>query len=175
MCKLIPIATLGKAVGLHGDMKCYLSTDFPEQLRSGCLFFLNTNDPLIIEYYLPDRDLIKFSIIHTREAAQRLTNRTLFTTMEQTLRECRLSVNEYFWFDILGCEVFEHTLRLGVVKDIHRLNADDYLEIMTDQSLVSKNMPATFLIPYIQRYIVKTDIHTKTIQTHDAYLLLKES
>ncbi|HIC43553.1 MAG TPA: hypothetical protein EYO73_04450, partial [Sulfurimonas sp.] len=53
------VAKIGKAVGVYGEMKFHLKTDFPEQFTKGFSFKTKRGE-LVIESYNPERDLIKF-------------------------------------------------------------------------------------------------------------------
>lgn len=171
----IEIARLGKAVGLMGEQKCYLLTDFPEQFEPGKTFFVK-NNPLTIEYFDPERELIKFREIHSREAAQKYTNLFLLSDINSTRENCELDEGEHFWFDIIGCQVKEENLTLGVVTDIQRIGNTDYLLVNTDSALTkSRGLAKSFLIPYIDPYVLEADTSAKAIRTQNTLALLEES
>ena len=168
------IATIGKSVGLWGEVKLHLHTDFEEQFKKGSTFITDKNQKLTIENYNPKRGVVKFLGITTVDDAKRLTNQKLLSSEEDSRENCELSDGEYFWFDIIGCKVVEDSKTLGVVKDIQRITANDMLEIKTDKSLVSQGLEKSFLIPYVKDvYIDRVDLENKTIYTKDAYQLLE--
>jgi len=51
----------------------------------------------------------------------------------------------------------------------------DYLFIQTDKALVANELPKSFLIPNISRYILSVDIDSKTITVIDAKEILEAS
>ena len=168
------IATIGKSVGLWGEVKLHLHTDFIEQFKKGASFTTNKNQKLIIEKYNHDRGVVKFLGISTLDDAKKLTNQQLLTTKEESYKNCELGDEEYFWFDIIGCKVVEDGKTLGVVKDIQRITANDMLEIKTDKTLTNDGLAKSFLIPYIKDvYIKSVDLESKTITTQNAIELLK--
>jgi len=172
MSDSLTIATIGKAVGLWGEVKLHLHTDFDSQFKKGATFTTNKNLTLTIQKYDHDRGLVKFLNINTRDDVQKLTNQKLLTTIEKSREDCQLDEDEYFWFDIIGCKVVEDDKTLGVVKDIQRLTTNDYLEVKTSQEF--KEYANTFLIPYIKDvYIKSVDLNNKTIYTKDAFSLLE--
>jgi len=172
MTDKLTIATIGKAVGLWGEVKLHLHTDFDSQFKKGTTFTTNKNQKLTIEKFDEARGLVKFLGITTREDAQKLTNQKLLTSIEQSREACELNEDEYFWFDIIGCTVVEDEKTLGVVKDIQRLSTNDFLEIKTSDEF--KSYSNTFLVPYIKDvYIDSVDLDTKTIYTKDAFGLLE--
>ncbi len=172
MSKLLTIATIGKAVGLWGEVKLHLHTDFDSQFQKGSIFTTNKNKKLTIEYYNHERNLVKFLGISTREDASKLTNQTLSSSIEDSRKVCELGEDEYFWFDIIGCKVVDDDKTLGVVKDIQRFSINDYLEIKTSDEF--KSYANSFLIPYVKDiYIDRVDLENKTIYTKDAFGLLE--
>ena len=174
MNKRFTIATIGKSVGLWGEVKLHLHTDFDSQFKAGTTFTTSKNQTLTIERYNHERGLVKFLGISTREDAAKLTNQTLMATEEESRKNCELQKDEYFWFDIIGCQVVEDDLILGEVKDIQRLTANDYLEVKTSNDLVKDGYAKSFLIPYVKKiYIDKVDIENKKIFVKNSLELLK--
>lgn len=170
----LTIATIGKSVGLWGEVKLHLHTDFEEQFKKGSTFITDKNQKLTIENYNPQRGVVKFLGITTLDDAKRLTNQKLLCSEEDSRKACKLEDGEYFWFDIIGCKVVEDDKILGVVKDIQRITANDMLEVKTDKALVNQGLEKSFLIPYVKDvYIDRVDLENKTIYTKDAYSLLE--
>lgn len=172
----IYVAKLGKAVGLQGHLRLFIDSDFPEQFKKGATFTTNRNLTLKVLECNIDKELIRFEEYLDVDLAKKLTNSELFTTQEATKEYCKLKENEFFWFDLISCEIFEKDLKLGVVKDIHRYPLNDYLEVNTDILLVQKNLPKTFLIPHIfDTFIEKVDIENKKIFVLNAFDILENS
>ncbi|XPV69251.1 MAG: ribosome maturation factor RimM [Halarcobacter sp.] len=172
----IYVAKLGKTVGLKGDLKLFIDSDFPEQFKKNALFTTNKNLQLKVLEYNPNKETIKFETYEDVDLAKKLTNQELYVSIEDTKNNCNLEDDEYFWFDIIGCTVIENDLVLGVVKDIHRYPLDDYLEVITSKELVEKELPKTFLIPYKKdKYIINVEINNKTIQTKNSFEILENS
>lgn len=170
------VAKLGKAVGLKGDLKIHLESDFPKQFKEGASFSTNRKINLCVESFNEKRGTIKFIDINDIDAAKKLTNMELYSSYDNTRKNCSLNKDEYFWFDIIGCEVFEDDKLLGSVKDIHRYPITDYLEIITASELVENKLPNNFLLPYInEEYILSVDIDNKKIFTKDALAILENS
>lgn len=110
------------------------------------------------------------------DEAKKLTNQLLYVSKEDTIKNCTLDENEFFWFDIIGCEIVENSQTLGRVKEIHRYPLDDYLEVETDPRLIEKKLPKSFLIPYnLENYILKVDIDKKVIETKNSFDILENS
>ncbi len=171
----IYIAKIGKTVGLHGELKLHLDTDFPEQFKKDATFTLSNNTTVTIESYNKKRDVVKFKDFDNCDIARKLINKEVFTTTEDSKATCNLSNKQYFWFDIIGSTIIDTGNTLGTVKDIHRYGDTDYLEIATTEELIQKDLPKTFMIPYVDQYILSVDTATKTIQTSKAIEILENS
>jgi 16S rRNA processing protein RimM len=174
--EFIFVAKLGKAVGLQGQLRLFMDTDFPEQFKKGAVFKTNKKLELKVAEYNSTRELIKFENFDDLETAKKLTNQELFSTIEQTKENCKLKKNEFFWFDLISCKVFEKGLELGSVKEIQRYPLNDYLEIETSSELVEKGHPKVFLIPHIfNKYVLNVDINNKKIEVKDSLIILENS
>ena len=172
---LLHVATLGRTVGLKGDIKLNLHTDFPEQFVKGSTFDMENGSVITLHSYNPDRELAHIVGYDTPEAAKVLTNAKLFTTHEATRARCKLAKDEFFWFDLPGLNVFEGEKLLGSVQEIERIGAQDYLSIKTDSALVEKGAADNFLIPYIDRFVLKVDLEMKKILVDGGVDLLEAS
>jgi 16S rRNA processing protein RimM len=168
------IAQIGKSVGLRGDLKLHLHTDFPEQFKKDATFSSDRGELKVADVNFK-RGTIRFVGYDGVDNAKKLTNAKIYSSLEQTKELCSLNEGEHFWFDIIGCDVVEDGEVLGRVTDIQRLLDIDYLAIKTDKLLVEEGMPKEFLLPYIPRYIIQADIESKKIQTQDAKDVLEAS
>ncbi len=173
--KLLHIATIGKTVGIKGDMKFHIKCDFPEQFKKNSSFLINKKDKITLTDVDLDKGLVKINGLQNPEDCKKFTNAKLFTTYEQTRKDCHLEDGENFWFDIEDCKVYENETLLGVVKEIERLTLHDYLSVATDVVLVDKGLPKSFLIPYILPFKVDIDVDKKIIHVHGAMDILEAS
>lgn len=173
--RLLHIATLGRTVGLGGEMKLHLFTDFPEQFQPGETFFTKERTPLTLQEVNLDRGIVKLEGIDTPEAAKRFTNVKLFTTYGRTREICHLGEGQYFWFDLVGSTVMEDEDVLGQVLEIERIGAIDYFVIKTDDALVAKGHPKQFLLPYQPHFIVDVDIDAGIIRVQGGLAILEAS
>jgi len=161
--ELLHIATIGKVVGLKGDMKLHIKSDFPEQFISGNSFLLNKKETITLSDVNHERGLVKIKGYTTPEDARKFTNAKLYTTYEETRKNCHLEDGEYFWFDIEGCDIYEDGKLLGNISEIDRLLDNNYLKIKTDKELVSEGYSKSFLLPYNDNYISATNVKDKKI------------
>ena len=168
------IAQIGRTIGLWGDLKFHLHTDFPEQFKIGYTYKSNRGDLTISDINFK-RGTIRFQGYESIDAAKKLTNAKIFADMEQTKANCDLQEGEHFWFDIIGCTVKQDDETLGVIEDIQRMLDTDYLAIKTDVALVEAGLPKQFLLPYIERYVTKADTEIKIVYVKDAKDVLEAS
>lgn len=171
----IYVAKLGKSVGLKGEMKIFIDSDFPEQFKKGATFTTNKKLNLTVSSYNSNRDTIIFEEVNNVDEAKKLTNQQLFSSIEETKKSCNLNDNQYFWFDIINCKIYENEELLGKVIELHRYPISDYLEISTSEELVNNKLPKTFLIPYEDNYILNVEIEKKSITVKDAKAILENS
>lgn len=175
MNEKIYVAKLGKTVGLNGTMKVYIDSDFPEQFKKNAKFITQKNKQLTVENFNSNNSTVKFLDINSVEDAKKLTNSHLFSSIEATKQNCKLKKDQYFWFDLIGCDIIENNEILGKIIDIQRLPLDDYFVIETTKELQQKDLTKQFLIPYTKQYIQSVDIANKKIIVTNAKDILEAS
>jgi len=172
---LLHIATLGKSVGLRGDMKLHIKSDFPEQFKTGTSFLINKKEKITLSDVNLERGIVRINNITNPEDAKKFTNAKLFTTYEATRKNCHLNKGEYFFFDLEDCDVYEDGKHLGRVKEVERINITNYLSIVTDSALVKSGSAKSFLVPFIEPFKVAVDIEAKRIELRGAVDILEAS
>ena len=199
---LLVVGKFGRSVGVDGTLRLFLQTDFPQSIKRGVK--LKSDSPLYpnleVSYFMFPKDesshsnskaLVRFVGIDSKDSADQLTNFLLFNTIQATRENCKLDDGEFFWFDIVGCKIFEDNVVLGEVVEIERIGNIDYLHIATDRNLISLSNPnsviqeelgirnrkirKSFLLPYIKAYIVGVSLRQKSILVNGGLALLLES
>jgi len=173
--KLLHIATIGKTVGIQGDMKFHIKCDFPEQFKNNTSYLINKKSKITLTHVDLEKGLVKINGLSNPEDCKKFTNAKLYTTYEQTRKDCHLEEGENFWFDIEDCQVIEDGKLLGVVYEVERLAVHDYLSVITDEALVKKGFAKSFLIPYITPFKVSIDVDKKIIIVSGAMDILEAS
>ena len=168
------IAQIGRTIGLWGDLKFHLHTDFPEQFKIGNTYKSSRGDLIIADINFT-RGIIRFTGYESIDSAKKLTNTKLYMDETQSKEACDLKEGQHFWFDVIGCVVKQDDEVLGLVEDIQRMGDTDYLAIKTEGTLVEEGLSKNFLLPYIERYIIKVDTDEKTVYTQDAKDILEAS
>jgi len=118
---------------------------------------------------------VKFRGYESIDSAKKLTNTKIYANIEQTKENCDLKEGQHFWFDVIGCSVIQDEEILGIIEEIQRMGDTDYLLMKTDDALVKADLPKTFLIPYIDRYILNVEIEEKIVYVKDAKDILEAS
>lgn len=173
---LIEVAQVGRLVGLRGELKLHLQCDFPEQFKKGKKFSTQKGEELEIFSYNASRGLVSFVGYQDRDSAAKLVNSLLFTTHDDSIKECSLKEGEFFWFDIIGSSVVDQDgTNLGLVDEIERIASTDYLVVKTSQELVQKKMPPMFYLPYIARYVLSFDKENRIVHSVDGLGILENS
>lgn len=168
---LLVIAKIGKTHGLFGELKLYILSDFPEQFASGATFYCENYGDLTIEYFDTEKETVKFKHINIKEDAAKLTNRQLYSSIQESEKSIPLKEDELFYHQAIGFNVIEEGQTIGSIIDIHRYGDTDYLEIVSAIEPINK----TFLLPYIDRYVSHIDKEKKEIFAKDAISILEES
>lgn len=168
------IAQIGRTIGLWGDLKFHLHTDFPEQFKVGQTYKSDRGNLTIADINFT-RGTVRFRGHESIDSAKKLTNTKLYANEAQTKENCELDEGQHFWFDVIGCVVKQDDEILGVVDDIQRMADTDYLVVKTDASLIEAGLSKEFLLPYIERYIIKVDTEEKIVYTKDAKDILEAS
>lgn len=172
---LIEVAQIGRLVGLRGELKLHIHSDFPEQFKKGKVFTTQKNTTLVVHSYNHTRSIISFEGYLDRDSAAKLVNSFLFTSSSQAEEDCILNEGEFFWYDVIGSKVVEDDLVLGIVEDIERIGSVDYMVVKTDALQVQKGFAKQFYIPYIERYVKDFSKETKCVMSVDALGLLENS
>ncbi len=150
------VAKLGRTIGIKGFVRLHNLSDFPEQFKRGASFFDESGRELIIKEY--SGDSVLFEGFEGIENAKNLVNLSLYQSIEQSRKACKLGKDEFFYFDIIGLKVLENGVQLGIVKDIIEVGAHHLLLIATDEKLVaaSTNAPAV-----AKKFVATADKPTK--------------
>lgn len=173
----ILVAKCGKTIGLKGELKLILYTDFLDFFTTDTEL-LCENRILKVEKFNKNKNSIKFKEINDISDAKLLNSNLLYTSRELTRKNCKINNDEYFWFDIIGCNIFDKDVFIGKVIDINRIGNIDYLVVSVDFNLYtnySKIKVNKFMLPYIDRYIIECNISTKEIKSTGAIGILEES
>jgi len=168
------VAQIGRTIGLWGDLKLHFHTDFPQQFQVGSILKSDRGSLEIIDIN-HTRSLVRFKGYEGIDYAKKLTNAKIYTDYQDTKNSCELEDGQHFWFDIIGSMLDDNGELIGKIVDIQRMLDIDYLLLDTSSELVERGFSKTFLVPYIPRYIIKSDIDAKIVYSQDAKEILEAS
>lgn len=167
---LVLVAKLGRTVGVQGFVRLHNLSDFPEQFECGASFF--DKNSRVLKIKARNAQSVLFEDFESLESAKTLVNLELFQSVEKSRTSCKLNEGEFFYFDIIGLEVFENGLLLGVVKDILPAG-NDLLLIKSDENIVKKGFASEFYLPYVDFYVKSVELQNKQIHAQNALMLLE--
>lgn len=170
---LVEVCKLGKTVGLKGAVKLHNYSDFPEQFKKGAIFYDKNGNEFVIFSFDKVNSTVIFDGFFNIDLAKTLTNTILYRTLDDTRKYCKLKKDEFFYFDIIGCEILENNEILGIVNDILEAGGGFLLNIKTNQNFT--DYAKEFFIPYIDNFIEKVDLSSKQIFVKNSLEILKNS
>ena len=168
----ILVAKIGKAVALKGFLRLHILSDFPYIFKKDNTFSSIDDRKFKIKSFDKERSLVLFEGYEDVNLARELTNLELYKSLEETRKECKLKKDEFFYFDIISCEVFEDGEKIGEVFDILQTSAS-YLFLVKTTKTIRANFAKEFYLPYVDFYIDSVDIKSKKIYAKNTLELLK--
>ena len=148
----IIIGKLGKVRGLDGTLKIVSLTDFEDRFDNLEKVFVDENIMQVEKIqHIGGEIFVKFRGIDNREVAKNLTNKFLKVDKKNV---APLEEDEFYTFDIIGCEVFDADKKIGVVKNVLKTGSNDVFEVVGESEI---------LIPALKSVVDKIDIANKKI------------
>lgn len=161
--EFIRVARIIDSHGLDGRLKIFLATDFEERFKNGNEVYLKRGsqyeDHRVSDYKEQKKriSLLKLDGISDRDTAHALKGVDIFINKSEA-EETRsnLDENSFFFFDLIGCEVFHEGKLFGVIVDILEAGAGEIL-------IVRDNEGKKLYVPFVQDMVDTTDIYEKKI------------
>jgi 16S rRNA processing protein RimM len=166
----LEIGTIVAAQGLHGQMRVYPDTDFPERFEQpGTRWLLrpDTKEPQPIELlsgkYLNGKNLyiIELEGIKSRSQAEEMRGCKLLVSEDD---RPHLQEGEYHILDLVGIQVFMQESGELIGKVVNLIPAGhDLLEVELHQQenpeqTTNKKKPKNLLIPFVKEIVPVVDI-----------------
>jgi 16S rRNA processing protein RimM len=150
------VATLGRAVGLRGEIEIRVVSDDPGRFEAGSIVLLDPDlRPLTVVAVRArgDRHVAAFSEVGDRTAAEALRGRDLVVPVEAARH---LGPREYWDHELAGCLVVtEDGREVGEVNEVLHSAANDILAV------------GDHLIPLVEAIVRTVDLDAKRIVIHD--------
>ena len=155
---------IGKIInthGINGEVKILEQTDFPERFSVGnTIFMINSKNkaiPIEIEGF---RQMNKFGLLKIKgydhiETVEPLKGLELKIKKDQV---GKLDAGEYYYFEIIGCEVYTTSGELiGIIDSVMSPGANDVW-------VVKDKKNKEYLIPFIPPVVKSVDIENKRVE-----------
>lgn len=153
MVEYFEIGQISNTHGLKGEMKVRPFTEKNEdyaKLKNILVDFNGTLKEYIVESvrYQKDVVLVKLKGIDDIEAAEKLKGHYIKIPRDSAKR---ISEDEYFIADLLGCEVYQDETLLGVLDDVFTAGGSDVY-------VVKRKGKQDLLLPAISSVVKKVDV-----------------
>lgn len=146
--------------GIKGEVKVKRITDFPERFQVGNTLYLQKNDekpiPLIVDGHRTHKqfDLLHFEGKNSIQDVEQMKGAYLKIKEEQLIP---LSENEYYYHEIIGCQVFTTTgEKLGIIDSILAPGANDVWVVKNKEG-------KEILIPYIKQVVKEVQVDCRKV------------
>ncbi|QJC35455.1 16S rRNA processing protein RimM [Enterobacteriaceae endosymbiont of Donacia proxima] len=166
--KKVILGKFGKIYGIKGWIKLYSYTQNKKNIFLYKKIFIQNNigDIYFIKFYkykiYKNNYIVKFKNLNNVNNILNLINKKIFI-FENELKKCK-NTKEYYWYEIIGCYVFNKNYLLGKVIDLINLKIYDVLIIKPNKLKISKK---EILIPFIEPNIIKKiDLINKLIKVN---------
>ncbi|MEO1256957.1 MAG: ribosome maturation factor RimM [Bacteroidota bacterium] len=146
-----------KTHGLNGEVSVTLDVDFPEEYRNLESVFLEQQGKLV-PFFIQSiqintkKALILFEDVHSIEDATSLIKSKVFLPLSQ-LPE--LDEGQYYFHDLIDCEVFQNAQKLGTIKEVIDLNGNQLLSVFSNEKEI--------LIPLKDEIVKDVDLDNRKI------------
>ncbi|MDE0471828.1 MAG: ribosome maturation factor RimM [Ekhidna sp.] len=125
---------LGKVIkphGIKGKIKILLEVDRPDEYQNLASVFLQQKEklvPFFVESIQINSNiaLTKLEDIDSIETAIELVKSEIYLPLSLLPK---LLESEYYFHDLVDCEVFENNQKIGTVKEVINLNGNDLLSM----------------------------------------------
>ena len=147
---MIEVGLIVNTQGLRGEMRVRSESDFKaDRFRPGATVYIDQVAYTVESYRSASGfDVLKLKNINHIDQALLLKGKALMAPIE----EASLSQDEYHVSSLIGCDVFEDDIKLGVVTDVRPMPAQPLL-VVDDR----------IQIPFVGAFIQEVDLTKKRI------------
>ena len=164
------IGVVTSAHGVHGEVKVFPTTDEPKKFKKIGKVILDTGkeekvmDIQSVKFF-KNLVILKFAGIENMDEAEKLRNKTLWITREQS---GPLKKDEYYKADLMELQVYDEADNmLGVITDIFETGANDVYVVETADG-------KEYLFPAIKECILQVDMERGEVKVHVMPGLMEE-
>lgn len=167
--QFIFIGKITKTIGIKGAVKVILLTDFPERflkLKEIQLFDEKKNK-LVVNDITKENSFGVFDVqlfnsfvrlsIRGYESIEKVTPLLNYLICIDEKKRMKLPKGLHYYYEMIGCEVFEAEKFLGTVTRIDNFGCSDILFIKSTKG-------KEIMIPLLKEFVTKIDVKTKKIE-----------
>ena len=166
------IGKVREAHSLKGALKIVNFSDLIERFQPNSKIFIFTDScykPYTIEKVNPLKDkmlIVKFVEITDRNSAEALRGCELFitTAMAESSRQL-LAKDDFYYYDLMECEVFHNNVLIGKVTDIMNAGGDILIIENSDKKKI--------MIPFVKDIVDTANIKNKRLDVNPPEGLLE--
>ncbi|MEO9869908.1 ribosome maturation factor RimM [Ekhidna sp.] len=146
-----------KTHGLKGEVNIFLDVDFPNEYQKLESVFLEQQGKLI-PFFIDTiqinngKALVKFEDVDSLDEGKSLIKSKLFLPLSSLPV---LNDHQYYFHELVDCEVYESSTLIGIVKNVIDLNGNQLLSVDMKGSEV--------LIPLKDEILIEVDVSSKKI------------
>jgi 16S rRNA processing protein RimM len=164
--ELLRIGRIIGAHGLQGRLKILMLSDIPERFEQGNTVYLGNDESsrefAIRQFHVSGgrECLLALEGLEDRDDALSLKGQTIYIE-RKTAEETRglLEEGSFYYYDLIGCEVFRDGVPFGRVKDIFEAGAGEIL-------IIEDNKGMEIFIPFVDDIVDTAAIADKRIDIH---------
>lgn len=151
------IGTIVNTHGIKGELKVKISTDFiEERFANGNILYIDyqgCKEAMTVQSYRIHKGhvLVTFKGFQDINLVEKYKGCLLFADKDLDL----LNDDEYYVGDLIGCEVFNHGILIGKVKDVQLYEHHDILVVEGKEKI---------MIPYVEAFVKEVDIENQCIK-----------
>lgn len=146
-----------KTHGLHGEVSILLDVDLPNEYQNLESVFLEQSGKLV-PFFIDtiqingNKALVHFEDIESLDEAKNLVKSKLFLPLS-SLPE--LDEGQYYFHELIGCEVYENNAPLGKIEGIIDLNGNQLISVNAEGKEI--------LIPLKDELLTHVDLQKKKV------------
>ena len=142
--------------GLHGEYVLHLETDFPERIKPRKILYCgDAHDKLTVSSLRAHNKyfIIGFKGIESVDDARRYINQFLYVKTDEIES---LPEGHFYFHELIGMNVFEKDVKVGVVSEMLKTGANDVMVVMSENG-------KEVLLPVIDNVIISIDAKTRRV------------
>ncbi|WP_424962150.1 ribosome maturation factor RimM [Ekhidna sp.] len=146
-----------KTHGLKGEVSILLDVDFPDEYQNLESVFLEQSGKLV-PFFIDTiqingkKALVQFEDIQSLDDAKELIKSKLFLSLSSLPK---LEQGQYYFHELIGCNVYEGHTQLGEIAQIIDLNGNQLISV--------DNKGKEILIPLKDELLITVDIENKKV------------